>query len=73
MDKRDFTLANHGSICILTPLTTGALNWLDQFVVNSETQFFGRGIVVEPRYVGSIVQHIYADGLSIDGIEPTKH
>ena len=69
----DFAFANHGSICILTPLTGNGVRWLEAFVINDETQFLGRGIVVEPRYVGALVEGIYRDGLSIDGIQPRVH
>jgi hypothetical protein len=60
----DFTLANHGSICILTPLTDEAVEWCRTHLP-TEVMTWGYGRVVEPRYVGDIVQGLSADGLSI--------
>lgn len=71
MNQSDFDFANHGSICILTPLTHAGLRWLEDYVINDETQFWGsRGVVVEPRYVANLVTSIYNDGLTVDGIRP---
>lgn len=70
----DFDFANHGSICILTPLNENAFRWLEAHVVNEETQFWGKsGIVVEPRYVSNLVAGIFADGLTVAGIQPSIH
>ena len=61
----DFALENHGSILLLRPLTTLAREWMNEHlpVENPETQFFAGAIVVEPRYIGPIVEGIVSDGL----------
>jgi hypothetical protein len=66
----DFALQNHGSICLLSPLTDQAEEWLGENVVNDETQFWGRAIVVEPRYVEDLVIGIYGEGLTVAGLQP---
>jgi hypothetical protein len=50
----DFNFTNHGSICILTPLTDAAEAWCDQNL-GGEVMTFGHGIVIEPRYAGAIL------------------
>lgn len=69
----DFAFSNHGSICVLMPLTRAARAWLECNVINEETQIWAGGVVVEPRYVGALVQGIYQDGFTIDGIKPVIH
>jgi hypothetical protein len=61
----DFELENHGSLFLLRPLTTLAREWMNEYlpVDHPETQFFAAAIVVEPRYVGPIVEGIVGDGL----------
>ena len=61
----DFTLENHGSLFLLRPLTTLAHEWMHEHlpVDHPETQFFAGAIVVEPRYIGPIVEGIVGDGL----------
>jgi hypothetical protein len=61
----DFRLENHGSLFLLLPLTPAAKNWMGEHLPmdNPETQFWGDAIVIEPRYVTSIVDGILGDGL----------
>ena len=61
----DFTLENHGSLFLLRPQTDRAREWMSEHlpVDNPETQFFAGAIVVEPRYIGPIVEGIVGDGL----------
>lgn len=67
----DFALQNHGSICILQPLSEAALRWLEDHVLTDETQLWGAsGVVIEPRYVETIVAGIYGDGLTVLGLKP---
>lgn len=63
----DFTLHNHGSICLLQPLSRAGRAWLDEHVISSETLFWAGAVVVEPRYVGALVQGIRDEGLAIHG------
>ena len=65
--RPDFSFQNHGSICILTPLTPAAKDWFNEHlpIDNPETQFWAEGIVVEPRYAPDIISGIQSDGLSV--------
>ncbi len=58
----DFTLTDHGTIAILYPDSDEARDWVSEYLPGTH---FGGGIVIEHRYVGPIVEGIWADGLSI--------
>ena len=64
-NELDFTLENHGSLFLLRPLNPGAKDWMDEHLPmdSPETQFCGDAIVIEPRYVASIVDGIVGDWL----------
>lgn len=64
MIPADFTLNDHGSIFILTPLSETANSWCDEYLPD-DAQRWGAGYVVEPRYIEPIVSGIVADGMSI--------
>ena len=61
----DFLLANHGSLRILCALTPDARRWVDDHLPNDAMHWGQRGTVIEPRYVGDIVQGIINDGLVV--------
>lgn len=62
---RDFSVSHHGSLCILTALTEAAESWVDEHLP-ANAQTWGRnGIVVEPRYIGPIIEGIVDDGLEV--------
>jgi len=64
----DFTVTNHGSIRILQALTEAAEDWVDEHIP-SDAQTWGRnGIVVEPRYIGNIIDGIEGDGLTVGAL-----
>lgn len=60
----DVLFENHGSICILQPLTEDGRVWIEANV-QSDRMFYGGGLVVEPRYVDVIVNGMINDGLSV--------
>lgn len=61
----DFQVANHGSIYILTGLTEACREWIEEDVGADQTQTWGQhGIVVEPRYVGPIVDGLLEAGFT---------
>lgn len=61
----DFRVDDHGSICILTPLSPECKEWTDENVGNDETQYWGKnGIVVEPRYIGAIIEGLTEAGFN---------
>lgn len=62
----DFTVDNHGSILILNAHTEAAKAWVDEHLPDDRQTWGQCGTVVEPRYIGDIVQGIAADGLSIE-------
>jgi hypothetical protein len=62
--RPDFTLENHGSVCLLRPLTAIAKTWAAEYLPD-DAQTFGTAIVIEPRYVADIVAGILNDGLTV--------
>ncbi len=67
----DFEVSNCGSLFLLRPLNSAAKEWMrDRLPVHEpETRFWGDAIVIEPRYVASIVDGIIGDGLSLRGFQ----
>ena len=61
----DFLLANHGSFCILSALSAGASRWVDDHLPVDALRWGPIGIIIEPRYVGDIMQGIVDDGLLV--------
>lgn len=61
----DFILANHGSILVLTPTSDAGRAWRDEHLSGPETQTWGRGVVIEPRYWPPIADGIAADDLEV--------
>lgn len=61
--KPDVTVANHGSINLVTPHTDEARTWIDHNV--PEGQWFGRHLVVEPRYLENLWDGMERDGLVV--------
>jgi len=57
-------LMNHGSVLLLCPLDAEARAWLAENI-DPDAQYFGRGLVVTPRYVEGIVNGFVEDGGSI--------
>lgn len=62
--KQDFSVENHGSICLLRPLTRLAESWLDEHLDGDDVQYFGNAAAVEPRYLPPILEGIQNDGLT---------
>lgn len=60
----DFSVQNGGSVCILRAHSDECQNWIDEHVGNSETQRFGGGIVVEPRYIGPLIEALESEGFT---------
>ncbi len=60
----DVSIANHGSIFLLRPLTRAASAWFEENI-GGDAQWFGRALVVEPRYVGAIVEGLQEVGLEV--------
>ncbi len=60
----DFTCVDHGTVALLTPLTEAAEDWVDCHIAK-DVQKWGRGLVIEHRYVRDILTGIAFDGLEV--------
>lgn len=60
----DFDLYDHGSLCVLIPMTRAAARWLSDNIGEDATTW-GGGVVIEPRYVDDILLGIDDDGLTV--------
>jgi hypothetical protein len=60
----DFLVENHGSICLLQPLSPAARRWIHQHI-SPDHQVFGTAVVIEPRYLEPIFHGIVEDGLVV--------
>ena len=60
----DIRLLDHGTICLLFPATAAAEQWLRAHTAGDAT-WWGRALVVEPRYVADIIAGAQADGLVV--------
>ena len=57
----DFTVQNEGSIFLLQPCTDAARSWVAEFLPEDRMEFAG-AIVVEYRYIGSLVEQLRSEG-----------
>jgi len=64
--KIDVAFENHGSIWLARPLTKAAYVWIAEHIPD-DAQFFGKALVIEPRYVPPIVEGMQGDGLTVVG------
>lgn len=62
----DVQVINQGSIVLVKPLTTAAEAWIDDNV-QDDAQWFGKALVVEPRYIAYLVEGMVAGGLQFTG------
>jgi hypothetical protein len=62
----DFTVVNEGTIFLLIPNTPAAEAWCDERLPE-DRMTFGRGVVVEHRYIANVVEGIQRDGLGVKG------
>ena len=66
MSAPDFRFENHGSIVIMHALTAAAQEWVESNVQYESWQMWGRkGVALEPRCVGALIEGIVEDGLSL--------
>ena len=64
MSVYDVRIENHGSIVLVQPLTDTAREWLTANV-GEDSMYFGGALVVEPRYLGELVDGMVSDGLNL--------
>jgi hypothetical protein len=60
----DFICENHGSVFLLRPNSPAASDWIQQHLPDDRLTF-GDAVVVEPRYVWSILSGLQEDGLVV--------
>lgn len=66
MKDADFLVQDHGSICILSPQTDGAMDWVeDNIEQDNDYQPYWPAVVIEPRYMSDILDGITADGMTL--------
>jgi len=61
----DFTIANHGTLLILTPCTEPAHAWVAAHLPHDRLTWGRYGVVIEPRYVWQIVEGFREAGLTV--------
>ena len=52
------SVENHGSIVLIRPHIPEAKQWLED---NTDGQWFGDALVVEPRYVNDLLDGLYTE------------
>ena len=60
--KADFSVRNHGSLFLVTPISAAAFRWLSENV-QGDVVWFGDSLPVEPRYIDSLVLGMEDAGL----------
>tara|TARA_R110000737_G_scaffold171274_1_gene196864 strand:+ start:303 stop:509 length:207 start_codon:yes stop_codon:yes gene_type:complete len=65
IEMTDITVSNHGSIVLLTPVSEIGEGWLEEHIPSDALTWGKNSIVVEPRYVGDIIDGAAADGLAV--------
>jgi hypothetical protein len=62
----DFEIRDDGSIILLRPLTDAARIWVDENIGrNNGYQPMYPTVIVEPRYLGPILQGLQAEGYEV--------
>jgi len=54
-----FCIEDHGTICLVRPLTLDVATWLAQ---HTDGQWYGRALVVEHRFVDALVGGMIDEG-----------
>jgi hypothetical protein len=60
----DFEFESRGSVCLLRPVTPIAKTWIEENL-SEDRMMFCNEVVIEPRYVGHILDGIRADGFEV--------
>jgi len=63
----DFKFINEGSIMLVQPMNDSAADWLEEesreaFNAGINWQFFGRSLVIEPRYMDHMLIYLDNEG-----------
>ena len=62
----DVFVENHGSVCMVTPMSPAACAWVDENVSLESWQWLGASFACEPRYVTTLIDGMQEDGLTIE-------
>jgi hypothetical protein len=62
----DLQFCNHGSIVTCLPVSDAGRDWVAENI-GDDAMTFGGAIVIEPRYLGDIVEGARGDGLVCEG------
>jgi hypothetical protein len=62
-DGPDFRCENHGSLFLLFSLTQHAHSWIEE-CLPEDAQWFGNAVVIEHRYIWTILDGIQDAGLA---------
>jgi hypothetical protein len=58
----EIQIENQGSLILFIPITENAKTWLQENV-QEDAQWFGKALVVEPRYAGDLARGCREAGL----------
>ena len=63
----DFTFYQErmSNVCLLTPVSEAASNWVAEYLPEDIT-WFGEAVAIEARYVGDILEGIQRDDLTVE-------
>jgi hypothetical protein len=61
----DFTVHNAGSVVAITPVSSGAKDWVEAHLPLEPYQWLGGAFVVDARYAFDILDGIVNDGLAV--------
>jgi hypothetical protein len=65
LGEADATVANHGSIYVLTPISVAAQDWIAKHISDQAMRWGPKGIVVEHRYIDDILVGMNEQGLCV--------
>jgi hypothetical protein len=60
--RADYAVQNEGSIVLLWPITTLAVEWVEEHLPE-DRQTWGNAVVIDARYAYDIIEGLGADGL----------
>ena len=62
--RNDLVVQDHGSIVLLRAQTAAGRDWIAEHIP-SDAQWWSGAVVVEPRYIGAIIDGAINDGLEV--------
>ncbi len=61
----DFTIADHGSVFLIRPVSEAARQWLDENAVAEPWQWLGGALAVDHRFARNIIAELTDAGFKI--------